>query len=262
MVVSVEISGILEERLRRLVDLGIYATVAEAVREAVRDFLRKVDLKDIAFNLYVSRGASFQYVAEFTGETFDALIDYFISRGVIPLIGVSTREDLVILEPGPYVLDGLTVYVAYKAGLVDAMVELRELGYRFIAPRSVEGLVELLEAKRLAQGLLEAGVVEFMQAKPSRAPSDLVSAQEASAVALARSRGFVLLSDDSRTRGYARSRGVRAYSLASLISTLWSIGREPVEDYVYSYKSVPALLPEEMLRSLMGLEERVRGERA
>jgi len=251
LVVSVEISGVLEERLRRLVDLGIYATVAEAVREAVREFLERLDLREIALSLYRSRGASFQYASEFAGETYELMIDYFLSRGVLPAIGALSREDVAVLEPGEYVLDGLTVYVAYKTGLVELMRRLGGLGYRFLAPRDLEGVVLVMEAKRLHRGLSRAGVVEYFAAKPLRDSGDLISEQEAVSLGYAKSRGRILLSDDARTREYARGRGVRALSLASILATAWELGGD-VEEYVNYYRSAPALLPDEALVAAVG----------
>jgi Arc/MetJ-type ribon-helix-helix transcriptional regulator len=251
LVVSVEISGVLEERLRRLVDLGIYATVAEAVREAVRDFLEKLDLREIALNLYITRGASFQYAVEFAGETYESMIDYFISKGVLPVIGVTSKEEISVLEPGSYVMDGLSLYIAYRTGLVELMVRLKGLGYRFLAPKTLEGLVMVLEARRLYEGLSRAGIVEYVTARPLRSSSDLISEQEAIAVGYARSNGLVLLSDDARTRRYASSKGVRSLSLASLIATLWGLGEE-VTDYVNAYRGAPALLPDEALLAVVG----------
>jgi Arc/MetJ-type ribon-helix-helix transcriptional regulator len=50
--VSVEISGLLERRLRRLVDLGLYSSVSEAVRDAIRMLFERLDLKSLALELY------------------------------------------------------------------------------------------------------------------------------------------------------------------------------------------------------------------
>lgn len=262
MVVSVEISGILEERLRRLVDLGIYATVAEAVRDAVREFLKNLDLKEIALELYLKRGATFQYTVEFAGETYESMMDYFISKGVLPLVGALREEDLALLGPGEYVLDGVTLYVAYKSGLVEVMKRLRGEGYRFLAPRQLEVLSEVLEARRILEGLKRVEVVEFVAGKPVRL-GDLVTPVEASAIGYASSRGIVLLSDDARTRELARDRGVRAYSSASLIATLMVLDEDEALEYASAYRSVPALLPDEALRAaaLTG-QHRLRGELA
>ncbi|MEM4476262.1 MAG: hypothetical protein QXG07_03135, partial [Desulfurococcaceae archaeon] len=83
--VDVEISGILEERLRRLVDLGIYSSLSEAVRDAVRRLLDQMDLKNLALKLYTLSEASFQYVVEFADSSFDDMTEYFITRGYTPL---------------------------------------------------------------------------------------------------------------------------------------------------------------------------------
>lgn len=247
MVISVEISGLLEERLRRLVDLGIYASVAEAVREAVRSFLQSLDLKDIAFNLYVYRDATLQYVSEFAGETYEVMIDYMISRGVVPAIGVTEDSDVAELEPGEYVMDGLTLYVAYKSGLVEVMSSLRREGYRFVVPSNLENYVLLLEAQRLRAGLRHANIVEFVESHPQGLRQAPLTAQEAAAIHYARGRGVALITDDARTRAYAREAGVKAYSLASVIYTKAEELGDRAEELAYMYRSVPATLPDYVL---------------
>jgi metal-responsive CopG/Arc/MetJ family transcriptional regulator len=66
--VSVEISGLLERRLRRLVDLGLYSSVSEAVRDAVRALFERLDLRALALELYTVREASLGYVVVSPGR--------------------------------------------------------------------------------------------------------------------------------------------------------------------------------------------------
>ncbi|GAB6147676.1 ribbon-helix-helix domain-containing protein [Stetteria hydrogenophila] len=250
MVVSVEISGLLEERLRRLVDLGLYASVAEAVREAVRVFLRSLDLRDVAFNLYVHRDATLQYAAEFAGVTYEVMMDYMISRGVMPAVGVVSESDVEKLEPGVYVLDGLTLYTAYRSGLVEVMRDMRSEGYTFLAPSSLESFTFVLEAQRVREGFRAIRVVDFVEAPQpeGRLGGRLISRQEGEAVAYARERGAVLLSDDARTRAVAREAGVKALSLASVLVTQAPVLGDRLAELAYSYKGIPALLPDDLLQ--------------
>lgn len=249
MVVSVEISGLLEERLRRLVDLGIYASVAEAVREAVRVFLQNLDLKDIAFNLYVYKDATLQYVSEFAGVSYEVMIDYIISKGIVPAIGVISESDVEHLKPGDYVLDGLTLYTAYKSGIIEVLQSMRSEGYRFLAPSSLENFTLILEAQRLRAGLRAMQAVEFTEAPrlKGQARSRLLSQQEEEAIAYALEEGAMLLSDDAKTRAIAKEMGVRTASLASILITKASTLEDKLAELVYSYKSIPALLPDYIL---------------
>jgi Arc/MetJ-type ribon-helix-helix transcriptional regulator len=248
VVLSVEISGILEERLRRLVDLGVYASVAEAVREAVRLFLKNLDLKKIAMDMYVKRRASFQYATEFADETYDVMIDYMLSRGVMPLIGAIKAEDSPPLYPGTYILDSLTLYTIYKSGLVDLLKILKKKGYRFLALSDLGPMVDVLEARRLARGLSYSGVIEFVSHKASRERKGLYSINEIMTIDYASRNGARMLSDDARTRELARGLGVEAYSSASVLATLVDeLEEDKLLDYVYDYRSVPCLLPSEVV---------------
>jgi len=250
VVLSVEISGLLEERLRRLVDLGIYASVAEIVREAVRTFLKEMDLKKIALEMYLKRKASFQYVTEFAEETYDVMIDYMLSKGVMPLIGVFAREDAVPLYPGTYVLDSLTLYVVYKSNIVDLLNVLKEKGYKFVVLNDLNNTLEVLEARRILRGLSYSGAIETVSRKGSRERRGLYSLNEIASIEYANEIKARLLSDDLRTRELAKGIGIEAFSSASILATLSDeLDALKLSEYVYGYRSVPCALPQEILES-------------
>jgi len=250
VVLSVEISGLLEERLRRLVDLGIYASVAEIVREAVRTFLKEMDLKKIALEMYLKKKASFQYITEFAEETYETMIDYMLSRGIMPLIGAFTREDAAPLYPGTYVLDSLTLYVVYKSNVVDLLNMLRRKGYRFVVLNDLNNILEVLEAKRMLRGLSYSGAIETVSRKGPRERRGLYSLNEIASLEYANEVKARFLSDDLRTRELAKEMGIEAFSSASILATLSDeLDTLKLSEYVYSYRSVPCLLPQEVVES-------------
>ncbi len=248
MVLSVEISGLLEERLRRLVDLGIYASVAEIVREAVRTLLKEMDLKKIALEMYIKKEASFQYITEFAEETYDTMIDYMLSKEVIPLIGAPKKEDAIPLYPGSYVLDSLTLYVVYKSNIVDLLSILRKKGYRFVILDNLSSSLDVLEAKRLLKGFKYSRAIEVVSRKIPKERKGLHSLNEIASLYYASEIKAKVLSDDLRTRELARRMGLEAFSSASVIATLYDeLDHIKLNEYIYSYRSVPCILPQEII---------------
>ncbi len=247
MVVNVEIGGILERRLRRLVELGVYSSVAEAVRDAVRVMLDSMDLKKYALELYVTREASLHYVSEFAGETFQGMIDYMMSRGVTPAIGAAAREDYRPLDDGEVVVDVFTIYTIYKTRLGDIVAKLVENeGLKLIVPKGVESHLHLLVAERVRRGLPLPKEPERVEVEEVEEPSIPLTPIELGVIEYARSEKVAMLSDDFRTRKYARSRGVKAYSSLSLISTyIGGAGgdRRILPDVILSVRAIPLVVP-------------------
>ena len=250
MVVSVEISGLLERKLRRLVELGVYASVAEAVRDAVRKMMEEMDLRALALELYVTREASLHYVSEFAGETFQGMIDYMIARGVTPVIGALAREDYEPPGDGEAILDGLSVYVIYKSRLGDLVAGLRRQGLTLLAPRQLSSYTHILAAERIRRGLpLPEGVEEVdVEVEQEERPGLLLTPLEVAVIEYARSSGAALISDDRRTREAARRMGVRAYSSLSLVTHYLSSG-EPLPgdmgELILSLRAIPLIVPAE-----------------
>ncbi len=244
--VDVEISGLLEEKLRRLVELGIYSSLSEAVRDAIRRLLDQIDLRYIALKLYVSSDASFQYISEFSETTFDEMIEYMIGHGYTPLIGVERISDLTILKKErKYVLDPLTLYIIYKTGMHKYLEELVNEGYTFLMPDSVKSWVEVITARRLFHVLGLKGVIEFFSIgslKTNVGKAKLTKHEIYAIHYASKCRECIMLTDDMRTRSFARSNNVEAYSSLSILYTLKDT-IDDLEDVLISLKSFPVVIP-------------------
>jgi Arc/MetJ-type ribon-helix-helix transcriptional regulator len=255
--VSVEISGLLERRLRRLVDLGLYSSVSEAVRDAVRALFERLDLRALALELYTVREASLGYVVEFSGETFEGIIDYMLSRGVPPVIGALNPVDIGVLG-GPVLLDPLTVHVIYKSYLADMALKLNDSGLKFYAPHVAAPQVQVLEAIRARRGLNSRFFIEYVEVNVGEEESYgriLVTPLERALVDYARSEGLTLLSDDVRVRSYALRYGVKTLSSLSIAETyITMFGKPPnIEDALMSLKAIPLIIPREVEERWLGI---------
>ena len=87
MTTTIEISGWLEEQLERLVEIGLYSTKSEVVRDAIRRFLETLDMPALALKLYRVKGISLGLAAEIADKTYEEMITYMITKGVIPELG-------------------------------------------------------------------------------------------------------------------------------------------------------------------------------
>ncbi|MEB3773850.1 MAG: hypothetical protein GSR86_02840 [Desulfurococcales archaeon] len=251
MVVTVEISGVLEEKLRRLVELGVYSSVAEAVRDAVRSMIERMDLVDVAITLYTSKGASFQYAAYFANKPYNVMIDLMLAREIMPLLGARSDEELGRMEPGTYVIDPLTAYVIYGSDLYYIIKLGVDNGYRFIMPDAGRHQLEVYMARRMAsQGEAERLIHLAPIPVPTEPPRSLVTPIEEAIANYAEAAGVPLVSEDIRTRDYASKRGVSVYSMLSLIRYAVSKGLISFEralEIVYSIKAVPLLVPDTVI---------------
>ena len=257
MPVSVEISGLLERRLRRLVDLGLYSSVSEAVRDAVRALFERLDLRALALELYTVREASLGYVVEFSGETFEGIIDYMLSRGVPPVIGALNPVDIGVLG-GPVLLDPLAVHVIYKSYLADMALKLNDSGLKFYAPHVAAPQVQVLEAIRARRGLNSRFFIEYVEVNVGEEESYgriLVTPLERALVDYARSEGLTLLSDDVRVRSYALRYDVKTLSSLSIAETyITMFGKPPnIEDTLMSLKAIPLIIPREVEERWLGI---------
>lgn len=255
MVVSVEISGVLEKKLRRLVELGVYASIAEAVRDAVRLLLEELDLRGLALELYLERGASLGYAAEFAGETLESMIDYMLSRGVTPVLGAIVEDDYRTLK-GAAILDPSALFVVLKTGLGGLLESLAGRGFLFYAPQELSSLMQVFLAERIRMGMEPVNGLTLVRTPRVDEDKDhLLTAHELSTVEYAYLNGVELISDDARVRDYARRRGVAARSSLSLITTYIALEGAPpgdLDEIIVSLKAIPVLVP-------MSAEERWRG---
>lgn len=252
MVVSIELSGVLEKKLRKLVELGVYASVSEAVRDAVRRLLSDLDLRSLALELYTSREASILYVAELAGETMESMIDYMIYKGVAPALGAFGPDDYREPGGGEVVLDPSSVYVVYKSRMLDVLRGL-EGRITIYVPRAYERMIDLLAANRIRLGLQAHAGLETVNVRLEEAPPGvLVTDAEYSAIKWASSRGVALISDDYRVRLLARREGVDAYSslsLATLAAREGVLDGGLVDELVLSLRSIPVAVPPEAVEA-------------
>ncbi len=249
MVVSVEISGVLEKRLRRLVDLGLYSSVAEAVRDAVKLLFEKVNLRDAALNLYTSRDVSLNYAAEISGEPLESFIDYMVSKGVAPVLGALTLEDVGVLE-GEVLLDPSSTFVVYKSLLYNVALKLSGENLKLYAPRALAPQIHVWEALRVRRGLPAESPVNYVTVEPVESEdTPLLTGLERGVLRYASKTGLTLLSDDHRVRLAAEALGVKALSSLSLIATAAPRGGiSSVGEVILSLKAIPVLIPPELER--------------
>jgi Arc/MetJ-type ribon-helix-helix transcriptional regulator len=254
--VSVEISGLLERRLRRLVDLGLYSSVSEAVRDAIRMLFERLDLKSLALELYTTRDASLGYIVEFSGEPLDSIIDYMLSRGIPPVIGSSNPGDVGVID-GPVIVDQVAVHVIYRSYLADLALRLTG-SLKIYAPSTLEPQIQVLEAVRARRGLNVRPFIDYVEVSIQDEEAHgriLLTPLEKAIVGYARSEGLTLVSDDVRVRAYASRLGVRALSSLSIVETyIARLGRlDNIEEVLLSLKSIPVMIPREVEERWLGI---------
>ena len=253
--VEVELGGILEEKLRRLVELGLYSSLSEAVRDAIRRLLEHLDLRSIALKLYLNTNASFQYVTEFAEMSYDDMIEFLMSRGIVPLLGIVSDRDTASLDPSrEYVLDPFTLYTMYRADMYKFLEVLVDRDYVFLAPSSISSWAEAIFFKRLTRYLEHHDILKFFNVDRVEVPgfkAKLTLHEQYAIFYATKHKNCILLSDDVRTREYARSLGVSSLSSISVLYTLREeFKREELEDVIYRLKAIPLKIPDSVLEAL------------
>ena len=253
MVVSVDISGVLEERLRRLVELGLFASVSEAVREGVRLLFKELDLRSIALTIYTTRKASLHYACYFSGESCPVMIDYMLDRGVQPLLGIPSRpeppEELRLL------LDPASLFVVYNSLLGEVLARLQErTGIELLVSPEEEPYVQVLEARALYKGLLRRSLrLRTLNAcartRPKLNEKDvMVDSMERNSLVTSLTCGVTLVSPDVRFREYVLLNGGKVRPLLSLVEMAMQeevIEGDEAGDLVMSLRSIPMVVPHE-----------------
>lgn len=251
--VEVELGELLEEKLRRLVELGLYPSLSEAIRDAVRKLLDQLDLKSLALELYLNTDASFQYITEFAGASYEDMIEYFISKGILPLLGVLDQDDVAELTISEkYVLDKFTIYIMYKSGLFKFLRTLSEKGYVFLAPSSISSWTEVLLFRQLISYAQNRSIIRFFDTGNiviSGSKVKLTIHEQYAIYYALKNKDHILISDDIRTRKYAKSLGVRALSSLSVLYTLRNtIAPEELEEAIFKLKTIPLNIPDDLVR--------------
>jgi Arc/MetJ-type ribon-helix-helix transcriptional regulator len=256
LVVTVELSGVLEEALEALVAAGLYQSKSEAVRDAVRRLLESLDLRDVALRAYTAAGFTFQAAAEASRAGLVELAGYFASRGVVPELGSVDRGEVTrgaeLLEArGVAVVDLSALELMVYSGLAGALVRPGVRLPRLVAPASLEARVRLLPyTGRVRLGVpLPRWLVAVARPRRRPPPRRGVSLQELEAASIAREEGAVYLSCDARSRAVARSMGVEAAPLQSLLLLLLERGdlrRGDALIYLDRLAAVPAAVAVEV----------------
>lgn len=242
MVVSVEISGVLEEKLRRLVDLGIYASVSEAVRDAVRRMLSDLDLKSIALNLLVNKGCSLHYACEFSGSTCPEFIEYLLLKNITPPLGFLGHPERP--RPGEnLILDQSSLLVALSTLAYKAFEALSNVVKIFI-PSVLENYYIILRALAIKSGLnikKDFKIFNIIELKGSG--KTLLTRSEYSVVKYVESnREVVIVSDDFYIQKYLNKNNIKYYStlgIVNLARELNMINDLEYREILLSLKSLP-----------------------
>ncbi len=250
MVVSIEISGPFEEKLRRLVELGIYASAAEAVRDALRKLLKELDMVKIGLMLYTDRGASIAYLAEFAEEPYGNVIEYMMVNEVPPRLGLEEGEAVDVPNEGDTLyFDRSALYVAYTSLAGRALAGLQR-DFLLAVPEPLtayERVLYALSKKRGAGASLSFTRVKMRAVQPPQ--KVLLTQDEYMLIRHVARTGGVVVVDDAYTRNIARSEGARVTTTITLVRLLLEKGAITEEDYadiVFSLKSIPYMIPSEL----------------
>lgn len=213
--------------MEALVAAGFYQSKTEAVRDAIRRMLENLDMRDVAFRAYVSGGITFQFAMHIAREGMKRLAGYFISRGVVPELGVANPDEAmagvkILWERGVAVLDLSSLEASLESRIAEHMAWDREFTY-IIPSRLGDHLRVMPYKSRVLYGInipprwatLERA--PLLQHHSPAAKKIGATAYELEAIALARRRNAVLVSCDSRTRLLAKLYGVDSAPLQSLI---------------------------------------------
>jgi len=249
LVVSIDISGKLEEKLRRLVELGIYASVSEAVREAVRKLLQEIDMKRIALDIYIDKGSTLYYASQLAEAPLEVFIEYLIVNDVYPAIGVKPEEPVETLPPGSKLLfDPLSLYVIYNSKMHDLLEGLTKY-YELYYPSPLENYWTLLTIKRASKqrnAFVSLKPLKIREKQPP--PQEYITPVE---YALSGQDGYVIISDDIN---YRRKYGGTP-SLALLASyikhRLGPMDRYILKEIIVSMRFIPYLIPGDLEEGLL-----------
>ncbi|MEB3772522.1 MAG: hypothetical protein GSR82_02445 [Desulfurococcales archaeon] len=214
MVVTVEITGMLEEILDALVASGLYNNKSEAVRDAIRRLGEKLDLTHLAFKVYSSnREMTFTRALNVSRLGFKETIVYFIRKGYAPELGVIDDEEVKSLPSfrGEFVLDYTSMEIFLETGFIEHIPRLAGV-INFIVPKSLEEQVKQLPLRYgLAyKRLLRLPGFKVVSERISTSMKGWLSESEAEALRIARNRGIPIISCDIRFRKRLRVDGIKS----------------------------------------------------
>ncbi|MCE4601212.1 MAG: type II toxin-antitoxin system ParD family antitoxin [Desulfurococcales archaeon] len=248
MVVSVEISGVLEHKLRRLVDLGIYASVSEAVRDAVRRMLSSMDLRRIALNFYVTKGSSLAYACEFAETTCPKFIDYLLVNGVTP--GLGWQGDVPDVDSsGTYLIDSISIFVIFNTLLYNIFHGVGNVIELYI-PESLAHYYRLMSATASRVGAKKLPAFKLIKIKESKPPQNLLlTRHEYSIINHAKNTKMTVVSDDFYVQKVASQNNIKV--IPSISFLLYARKQKIINDIEYretllSLRGLPYMYPSSM----------------
>ena len=261
MTTTIEISGWLEEQLERLVEIGLYSTKSEAVRDAIRRFIETLDMPSIALKLYRMKGISLGLAAEIANKTYEEMITYMITKGIIPELGepdINTllKQYKILMDRRlntTFIVDYSTLSLMYHTGLVDYIDKMENS--EFYIPSQLLYSLRLLNIKRLvlyrSRSSTKIFTVKSLNRKinSSSVKRQGITLYEYEAIMLARELNSILVSEDIRVRRKARDNGVEAISSLAIILNLRDLGilrGNSLVDIVERAKSYPIAIPLEL----------------
>ncbi len=251
MPVSVDISGWLEEVLRHLVEAGIYPSIAEAVRDAVRRFIERLDLRDLALKVYLNGKSSLNYAAYIARESFENMITYILEKGYFPELGAENKDEVIqganlLKNNNRIILDVSSLYTVYTTGLVDKLSNVLKVHI----PSSLIYDLRRFELKRLIYGsrpfksFISISGRTYLTSK--RRGELLLTQSDIESISCAFENKLILVSDDIRVRRLCKSINIDSCSSVSLLYFIYDnkvIDVDEFEEFRLKFSSIPLIVP-------------------
>jgi len=233
----IEISGLLEKQLQLLVDIGLYSSKTEAVRDAVRRLLNSVNIADVAVKIYSQGRISLAYASELAEQSIPEFFIKLLGKGIVPRL-VSSRknvEEVVenIDKKKVLVFDVSSLYVTYLSETLD--VFRRILTYlsekrnvrNIVSPDTILHL-KFIELKRLISfghrstelplTLANVDANEFKKFNNKFIKEQSITTAEMTTQYLAYRLKAILVTDDYKALEIANKTNVYAISTMSLLN--------------------------------------------
>ena len=250
MVVSIDISGVLESKLRRLVELGIYASVSEAVRDAIRKMLSNMDLVKIATNIYLNIGSSLHYACEFAETTCNKFIDYLLLNGVSP--GLGWQQELPCVETDAnYILDLSSLYVIFNTLLVRVFDLIENYDrLRIYIPDIILNEYRLAGAIAFRNGISNIPQFELIRIEEEKSDTKLkLTDKELKIINFIIKRDFILVTDDFYIQNILKKENIKTVPSISFLKHAYKnniIKEIEYKEILFSLRGLPYVYPPEL----------------
>lgn len=233
----IEISGLLEKQLQLLVDIGLYSSKTEAVRDAVRRLLNSVDIANVAVKIYSQGKISLAYASELAEQPIPEFFIKLLGKGVTPKL-ISLRknvEEVVenIDKKKVLVFDVSSLYVMYLSETLDVFrIILTHLSGKrniksIVSPDTILHL-KFIELKRLISfghrstelplTVVSVDVNEFKRFKNMFIKEQNLTTAEMTTQYLAYKLKGILITDDYKSLEIASKANIYAISTMSLLN--------------------------------------------